>query len=154
MKKEELILKYKLSYSKLGGVNHWGGKRYHYNIRVNRTSFKYYGSIADFNNKKYVLSDLDLLLAFRAVINDALSYEEHKEDKAGFFIEFGYLENNYIFLLQNSSHAEEYLTKEEYINFKSGLAAYEGCKDTYNRLKITNNELYNILQELSDNDIE
>ena len=151
---EELIKKYKLSYSKLGGVNHWDAMRYHYNIRVDRTSFKYYGSIIDFNNKKYDLSDLDLLLSFRAIIGDALSYEEHKEDKAGFFIEFGYLENDYIFLLQNSSHAEKYLTKEEYKNFKSGLDAYKGCKDTYDRLKFADNELYNILEELSDNDIE
>jgi len=151
---QELILKYKLSYSKLGGVTHWGAKRYHYHIRVNHTTFKYYGSIADFEAKKYDLSDLDLLLAFRCVISDALSYLDYKDDKASFFSEFGYLKSDYNFLLKNSSYAEEYLTDKELKNFKNGLNAYKGCKDTYNRLKFADDELYSIIEELSNNDIE
>jgi len=130
---KELIKKYKLSYT-LEDVSapSWSkGNHFHYIIDVDGEEFDYWTSIADYEDGKDELSDKDLLLAFREIVDDALYPTQYDQDE--FLRSFGFDES-----LESVRRGEE---------------VYRGCQESADKLNLSESELIDILDELEERDV-
>ena len=130
---QKLIKKYKLSYT-LEDVSspEWSkGNHFHYIINVDDQEFDYWTSVADYTKGKDYLTDMDLLLAFRAVAEDALYSVQYELDE--FLVNLGY--------------------DEDLESVRSGEKAYSSCEESFSKLGYSEAELIDILDELDKYDI-
>lgn len=159
---KDLIEKYELKYKYIGIINKWDFTRPYYTISILGKNFEYFGSYNDFKQKKTKLTNQDLLLAFRCVIQDITSYIEvsdliYKKSIIEFGLNFGYLESEDEFNIYHlTNNPEEYLTDNKISSIKNLLEAYNGCREYYNKLYgvISNEDYYKILDKLSELGIE
>jgi len=91
-------------------------------------------TIHDLNKKlnKNILCEDDILFAFRCVISDALCFVDYRLDD--FLSEFGY--------------------DGDIKSIRKGEAIYKACEDSYRKLSLSDNKLYELLDNLSDLEIE
>ena len=151
--KKDLIKRLNLRAEFTGVAEAFGRKSNSFDILFDRYTkpFKFYGSVADKENGVTTLDDDALLFAYYCIISDAMAYLQ-AEDKSDFLIEFGYVvEENRIATEYNIDYASEVLSCEEFEQYKVGIKAWNGCKDTRNRLnKYSDDELYAIMDELKE----
>jgi len=151
---KDYIAKLGLTATCRGSANTWGRTSYQFDILFGRftTPFKFYGSVADYQANKQTLSDNELLFAYKCIISDAYCIVEVDNSKDEFLEMFGYLDKEYRGV--HPQQLEYILSDEDYKQYESGIAAWEGCKSTKTRLNKTDDELYEILDELQELGIE
>ena len=151
--KKDLIKRLNLSAEFAGVAEAFGRKSNSFDILFDRYTkpFKFYGSVADKENGVTTLDDDALLFAYYCIISDAMVYLQ-AEDKSDFLIEFGYVESeNKIATEYDINYANEVLSPSEFKQYKAGIEAWNGCKDTRNRLsKYSDDELCAIMDELQE----
>lgn len=170
---KNLVNKYQINSRFMGNEKMWDMLRPHFRISVLGKEFDYWASHNDYKNNLKKLDDEQKLFAFRCVISDATSYLEASEysknnkEQLYFLQEFGYCTEDEYLIYTLTKNPEEYLSKEQVDTIKSGIKAFLGCEETYNRLSTSNlprvetrdswlklEDLYLILEELSDVEIE
>jgi|GEM_PF-4802305 len=130
---KKLIKKYKLSYTleDVGSPEWSKGSHFHYIINVDDQEFDYWTSVADYTKGKDYLTDTDLLLAFRAIVEDALYSVQYELDE--FLVNLGY--------------------DEDLESVRKGEKAYSSCEEAFSKLGYSESELIYILDELDKYDI-
>ena len=118
-----------------------------------RKPFLYHGSVVDYQADKQDLSDSDLLYAYKCIISDAYSIVETSNDKSEFLTYYGYIDEPMI-AQYDKRYAQEVLTDTEFKQYQEGIKAWNGCKEAYNRLNKSDDELVDILNELQELGIE
>lgn len=104
--------------------NQWGGLRPKFEVKLNGSKFNFWGSAAPYG-KGEVTDDLKKY-ATECIYRDALSYAQFP-DPFDFIEELGYTD------LQESKKV------------------YRGCKEAYEKLGYSEEELIDLLNELEDN---
>jgi len=150
---KELIAKLNLRYEFRGSAVTWGRTSNEFHIYFGRfsTPFSFYGSVVDYDNNVKTLSDSELLNAYRCIISDAYCILE-APTKSDFLEMFGYIDSEY--KDEHPQQLEYILSDEEYKQYESGVTAWNGCKETYRRLNKSDDELADILNNLSEMGVE